>query len=128
MDNFDLIAFGARLGTWFVPFLFALCFHEYAHGVVAKHFGDNTAERMGRLSLNPVAHADPLGTWVLPILAILFASPFFFGWAKPVPVDSRNLKNPKRDLFWISLAGPASNIFNGEFVFGRFQFDSHSST
>lgn len=105
----DLIAIGARLGMFFVPFLFALCFHEFAHGFVAKLKGDNTAELEGRLSLNPMAHADPIGTWVLPIVSIVFGSPFFFGWAKPVPVNSRNLKN-RLDMFWISLAGPMSNI------------------
>ena len=110
MNNFDIVEFGARLGIFFVPFLFALCFHEFAHGLVAKWKGDNTAELAGRLSLNPMVHADPIGTWVLPIAAILFSSPFFFGWAKPVPVNTRNLKNPM-DLFWIALAGPLSNVF-----------------
>ena len=95
----------------FVPFLFALCFHEFAHGLVAKLKGDNTAELAGRLSLNPLVHADLIGTWILPISAILLGSPFFFGWAKPVPVNSRNLKHPRQDMFWIALAGPASNIF-----------------
>ena len=109
MDS-SLLEFGARLGLIFVPFLFALCFHEVAHGVVAKWCGDDTADRMGRLSLNPMVHADPLGTWVLPITAILFGSPFFFGWAKPVPVDSRNFRNKKWDMFWVALAGPASNV------------------
>ena len=111
MDQFDLLKFGAQLGMYFVPFLFALCFHEFAHGVVAKMRGDNTAELAGRLSLNPFVHADPIGTWVLPILAILFSSPFFFGWAKPVPVNSRNLKHPQKDMFWIAIAGPLSNLF-----------------
>ncbi len=110
MNHFDIVEFGARLGIFFVPFLFALCFHEFAHGLVAKWKGDNTAEQAGRLSLNPMVHADPIGTWVLPIVSIAFASPFFFGWAKPVPVNSRNLKN-KMDMFWIALAGPLSNIF-----------------
>ncbi|MGZ6480006.1 MAG: site-2 protease family protein, partial [Bdellovibrionales bacterium] len=76
-----------------------------------KMRGDNTAERLGRLSLNPVVHGDPIGTWVLPLSAIIFHTGFMFGWAKPVPVDSRNLKHPLKDMFWIALAGPASNIF-----------------
>lgn len=110
MQNLDLIEFGARLGMVFVPFLFALCFHEFAHGLVAKWRGDRTAEMAGRLSLNPLVHADPVGTWMLPILAVFFNSSFFFGWAKPVPVNSRNLKNPRMDMFWVALAGPMSNV------------------
>lgn len=106
----DLVDIGARLALFFVPFLFALCIHEYAHGLVAKWRGDNTAQALGRLTLNPMAHADPIGTFALPIAAIVFHVPIFFGWAKPVPVDARQLKNPRVDMFWIALAGPASNI------------------
>lgn len=101
---------GAKLGMFFVPFLFALCAHEYAHGLVAKWRGDNTAQALGRLTLNPFAHADPIGTFALPIASIVFNIPLFFGWAKPVPVDARQLKNPRTDMFWIALAGPGSNI------------------
>ena len=72
--------------------------------------GDRTAEMMGRLTLNPLAHMDLVGTVILPVLAILFHSPIFFGWAKPVPVNPRNMKNPRTDMFWVALAGPASNI------------------
>lgn len=107
----DLLEIGAKVGIYFIPFLFALCFHEFAHGFVAKLRGDNTAEVMGRLTLNPMAHADILGTFVLPLMAIAFSSPIFFGWAKPVPVNSRNLKNVRTDMFWIALAGPLSNVF-----------------
>jgi len=99
-----------QIGMEFVPFLFALCFHEFAHGLVAKMKGDNTAERLGRLNLNPMSHGDPIGTWVLPLSAILFHTGWMFGWAKPVPVDSRNLKHPMKDMFWIALAGPMSNF------------------
>lgn len=106
-ENF--VEIGYKMGLYFVPFLFALCFHEYAHGWVAKRFGDNTAERQGRLTLNPFVHADLLGTFILPISAILFGTPFF-GWANPVPVDDRNFKNPKVDMFWVALAGPLSNV------------------
>lgn len=99
---------------FFGPLLFALCFHEFAHGLVAKWRGDNTAERMGRLTMNPLAHADPMGTFIFPIVSILMtsgmASPIIFGWAKPVPVEARNLKNVRTDMFWIALAGPLSNI------------------
>lgn len=110
MNNFNFVQLGFQVGMQFVPFLFALCFHEFAHGMVAKWRGDNTAERLGRLSLNPVAHADMLGTWILPLTAIILGTNLMFGWAKPVPVDSRNLKNPRMDMFWIALAGPASNV------------------
>ncbi len=109
MSELNLVEIGYKLGIYFVPFLFALCFHEYAHGWVAKRLGDNTAESLGRLTLNPTSHADIIGTYALPIMAILFATPFF-GWAKPVPVDGRNLKNPRKDMFWIALAGPLSNL------------------
>ncbi len=110
MDQQTLMDIGFKLTMTFIPFLFALCFHEFAHGLVAKWLGDNTAEMAGRLSLNPVVHADPIGTWLLPILAIVFRIPFFFGYAKPVPVNSRNLKRPLQDMFWIALAGPVSNM------------------
>lgn len=94
----------------FPGFLFALCFHEFAHGWMAKRCGDNTAELMGRLTLNPIAHMDPIGTVALPLLSIFSGIPIFFGWAKPVPVNIRNLQKPKEDMFWIALAGPLANI------------------
>lgn len=108
-QNFDLVETAFTAMKYFVPFLFALCFHEFAHGFVAKLRGDRTAEVMGRLTLNPMAHADLVGTVILPLLAITTKLPFF-GWAKPVPVDERNLKNPKVDMFWIASAGPMSNL------------------
>ncbi len=107
----DLYAIGAKLAIMYVPFLFALCFHEWAHGFVAKMRGDRTAELMGRLTLNPMAHMDFIGTLLLPIMAIVTGLNIFFGWAKPVPVNERNLKNPRADMFWIALAGPLSNVF-----------------
>lgn len=106
----DPIEIGAKLSLRFVPFLFALCFHEFAHGLVAKWRGDNTAEQLGRLTMNPMAHADIVGTFILPISSIVFGLPIFFGWAKPVPVNTRNLRNVRTDMFWIALAGPASNL------------------
>lgn len=109
MRNANLIETAFNLMKFFVPFLFALCFHEFAHGLVAKWKGDRTAETMGRLTLNPAAHADPIGTIFFPIMGFLTALPLF-GWAKPVPVDERNLKNPKKDMFWIAAAGPMSNL------------------
>ena len=107
MDFMDLMA---KVVMVYVPFLFALCFHEYAHGWVAKKMGDPTAEMLGRVSMNPIVHMDLFGTVILPLMAVLGPSPLFFGWAKPVPVSINNLENPKNDMFWIALAGPASNF------------------
>src|SRR5690606_33679548 len=106
----DPLELAYRVATMYVPFMFALCFHEFAHGWMALKKGDPTAQQMGRLSMNPVVHADMVGTVVLPLMALLFASPIFFGWAKPVPFNPRNLSNPKVDSFWIALAGPLSNV------------------
>ncbi len=121
MENFDPVELGAKVGVFFVPFLFALCFHEYAHGWVAKLKGDRTAEISGRLTMNPLVHMDILGTLILPLMAIILGGLPFFGWAKPVPVSERNLKHPKQDMFWIALAGPLSNlllaVIAGVFVF-----------
>lgn len=105
----DITGTIAQLGLFMIPFLFALCFHEFAHGWVAKKKGDNTAEILGRLTLNPIAHADILGTLLIPSLSLIFGWPLF-GWAKPVPVNPRNLKNVTNDMFWIAAAGPISNI------------------
>jgi Zn-dependent protease len=94
---------------WSLPVLFAITMHEVAHGWVASKCGDQTAKLMGRLTLNPIKHIDPIGTILVP--AVLFAlGNFIFGWAKPVPVDARNLQNPRRDMIWVSLAGPLSNF------------------
>ncbi len=110
----DIMQIIANIFLIFFPFLFALCFHEFAHGWVAKHKGDPTAEMMGRLTLNPLVHMDIIGTLILPLISIFSIShggpSFFFGWAKPVPVSIRNLKNPRKDMFWIALAGPLSNL------------------
>lgn len=106
----DLIEIGARVSVVYIPFLFALCFHEYSHGLVAKWKGDRTAEFLGRLTMNPMAHIDWLGTVILPIMSIVLSAPIFFGWAKPVPVDYRAFKNPRADIFWVALAGPLSNV------------------
>lgn len=107
--NMDFQMMLTKIAAFFPIFLFSLCFHEFSHGLVAKWKGDRTAELAGRLTLNPFAHADLLGTVIFPIIGVITG--FFFGWAKPVPIDERNLKNPKKDLFWIALAGPLSNIF-----------------
>ena len=94
---------------WILPVLFAITVHEAAHGYAARHFGDDTAARLGRLSLNPLRHIDPIGTVLVPTV-MFFLSGFVFGWAKPVPVDARNLRNPRRDMAWVALAGPGSNL------------------
>lgn len=99
-----------KYGLFMVPFLFALSFHECAHALVARMKGDNTAYMLGRLTLNPTSHIDIIGTIIMPTLAILLSWPLL-GWAKPVPVNSRNLQNVKNDMFWIALAGPLSNVF-----------------
>jgi Zn-dependent protease len=104
----DLHFMITKIAAFFPIFLFSICFHEFAHGLMAKWKGDRTAELSGRLTLSPFAHGDLLGTVIFPIIGVITG--FFFGWAKPVPVNERNLKNPKKDLFWIALAGPASNI------------------
>ncbi|MDM7322746.1 MAG: site-2 protease family protein [Gammaproteobacteria bacterium] len=98
-----------KFTVWILPALFAITVHEAAHGYAARFFGDDTAARLGRLSLNPLRHIDPIGTVLLPI-GTFFLSGFIFGWAKPVPVDARNLRNPRRDMAWVSLAGPGSNL------------------
>ena len=94
---------------FYLPLLFSLCVHEFAHAYTARRFGDLTAFQNGRLTLNPAAHIDPIGTLLLPLLAIGMNFPVF-GWAKPVPVDPRYLKNPRKDMFWVAFAGPLSNF------------------
>lgn len=91
-------------------FFLAVVIHEFAHAFVANKLGDQTAQRMGRLTLNPLAHIDPFGTVLLPLMLIFMHSPVLFGYAKPVPVNFRNLKNPKRDMIWVASAGPAANL------------------
>ena len=93
-----------------VIFLFAIIIHEIAHGWVAYKLGDPTAKYAGRLTLNPMAHIDPFGMILLPLILTMMGSPVIFGWAKPVPVNFWNLKNPRRDMIWVGLAGPLANI------------------
>ncbi|MFN2426593.1 MAG: site-2 protease family protein [Candidatus Binatia bacterium] len=100
----------AVLALWVVPFLLAVVFHEWAHGYVAKQLGDDTASSLGRLTLNPLAHIDPVGTVALPALLMLTGSPFLFGWAKPVPVAFERLRNPRRDMVLVAMAGPMMNL------------------
>ncbi len=104
MDN--LIA---SLAIYALPVIFAITVHEAAHGYVARHFGDQTAWRLGRVSLNPLRHVDPIGTILVPAL-LLATSGMLFGWAKPVPVNFGKLRQPKQDMLWVAAAGPAANL------------------
>ncbi len=99
-----------KIPVWVVPLLFSVILHEIAHGWVAYRCGDPTAARMGRLTLNPLPHIDPIGTVALPLLLIALHSPFVFGWARPVPVNFANLRSPRRDMIAVALAGPATNL------------------
>ena len=96
--------------TWAIPVIIAITFHEAAHGFVALFFGDDTAWRLGRLSFNPLKHIDPFGTILMPALLLLLRSPFLFGYAKPVPVNFKRLRNPRRDMVWVAAAGPSMNF------------------
>jgi Zn-dependent protease len=122
-----LIAMIYQASTWVLPVIFAVTFHEAAHGFIARRFGDDTAWRAGRVTFNPLNHIDPFGTIVLPALMILprllyGVSTPLFGYAKPVPVNFQRLNNPRRDMVWVALAGPATNvllaILSGLLVYG----------
>jgi Zn-dependent protease len=104
--NIDL----ASAVLWVFPLLIAVVFHEWAHGYVAYRCGDDTAERLGRLTINPLAHIDPIGTVLMPGLLFLSGAPFLFGYAKPVPISWQNLRNPVRDMVYVAAAGPAMNL------------------
>jgi Zn-dependent protease len=107
MDELTLIQ---RIVVWVLPVIFAITVHEVAHGWVAKKYGDNTASALGRLTLNPIKHIDLLGTIIIPGLLLMTGTGFIFGWAKPVPVDPRNFKNPLHDMAIVALAGPVANL------------------
>jgi Zn-dependent protease len=96
--------------AWVIPVIIAITFHEAAHGFVARLFGDDTAWRLGRVSFNPLKHIDPFGTILLPGMLLLLRSPFLFGYAKPVPVNFKALRNPRRGMIWVAAAGPGMNI------------------
>ena len=93
-----------------LPLLFAMVLHEYAHGWVADRCGDSTAKLQGRLTMNPLAHIDPFGTIILPLICLVLPGGFFLGWAKPVPIDPRNMHQPRRDMALVAAAGPAMNL------------------
>ncbi|RYX94668.1 MAG: site-2 protease family protein [Comamonadaceae bacterium] len=108
MDIANLIQ---TVAIYALPVLFAITVHEAAHGYVARYLGDNTAYVLGRVTLNPLKHIDPVGTILMPLMLYFATSgAFLFGYAKPVPVQFGRLKNPKRDMIWVALAGPASNF------------------
>jgi Zn-dependent protease len=105
----------STLAIWSLPVLFAITLHEAAHGYVARHFGDPTADQAGRISLNPLRHIDPVGTVLVPVLILALSTLFgmggmLFGWAKPVPVNFSRLRNPKADMLWVAAAGPFANL------------------
>lgn len=106
MDDFSLIQ---KVVIWAIPVLFAVTLHEVAHGWAALQFGDRTAQMLGRLSLNPIKHIDPIGTILVPGLLVVTTG-FIFGWAKPVPVNARNMRNAKTNMAWVALAGPMANL------------------
>ena len=98
------------VSVWAIPLLLAITLHEAAHGFAAYWFGDDTARRLGRMSLNPLRHIDPFGTVLMPGLLLLAKAPFLFGYAKPVPVNFGRLNHPRRDMVWVALAGPGMNM------------------
>jgi len=107
----DLVPLMQKIALYAIPMIFAITLHEAAHGYVARHFGDYTAYQQGRISLNPLIHIDPVGTILIPlVLVVTTAGQFIFGWAKPVPVNFGNLRNPKRDMLWVAAAGPGANL------------------
>ncbi|MQA65759.1 MAG: site-2 protease family protein [Alphaproteobacteria bacterium] len=107
----DLGQMAMVASVWVIPVILAITLHEAAHGYAALRFGDDTALRAGRVSMNPLRHVDPFGTILLPALLLLVRAPFLFGYAKPVPVDFSRLNHPRRDMVWVAAAGPGMNIF-----------------
>ncbi len=107
MESLSIIQ---KIIIWAIPVIFAVTLHEFAHGWVANRLGDPTARFLGRLSLNPIRHIDPIGTLLIPGILLIMKMPFIFGWAKPVPINWNNLRNPRRDVALVALAGPGSNL------------------
>lgn len=106
--NIDAII--QEISIWAIPVLLAIVLHEVAHGWVAYKLGDDTAYWLGRLTLNPMKHIDPIGTILIPVTLLVIGSPFLFGYAKPVPINFHKLRNPTRDMIWVALAGPLTNL------------------
>jgi Zn-dependent protease len=109
VQELDLTAFLSKISIWAIPVLFAITLHEVAHGWMAKYFGDRTAEMLGRLSLNPLRHIDPVGTVLVPGILLLIGAPVI-GWARPVPVATKALRNPRRAMVAVAIAGPVANL------------------
>lgn len=107
----SLSAFLHNLSYMLVPLMVAIVFHEYAHGWVANFFGDQTAKKLGRLTVNPLPHIDPFGSIIVPLMLFLAPGGFIFGWAKPVPINPAQLHNPRRDMAFVAVAGPLMNVF-----------------
>jgi Zn-dependent protease len=125
MGEFSL---GQKLILWVVPLLFAITVHETAHGWVAYKYGDPTAKLLGRLTLNPFKHIDPIGTILVPAILFMLGG-FIFGWAKPVPITWRNLKNPRRDMALVAVAGPFANLIMAFFwvIVAKFALSLHNA-
>ena len=126
MEELTLIQ---KIAAGGIPIIFAITVHEAAHGYAARYFGDLTAQYLGRITLNPVKHIDPVGTIVLPGVTLILGG-VLFGWAKPVPVNFSNLRNPKKNMVWVALAGPFSNLMMAilwAFLFARVQYFPDSS-
>jgi Zn-dependent protease len=119
MDSMNIETILYQISIWILPVLFAITLHEVAHGYVADKLGDSTARALGRLTLNPVKHIDPIGTLLVPAIMILLPLGFVFGWAKPIPVNTRNLANPRKDMALVAVAGPLANLAMA-FVWGAF--------
>jgi len=112
----DIAQLIQTIALYALPVVFAITVHEAAHGYAARYFGDNTAWAMGRVTLNPIKHIDPIGTILMPLMLYFATSgTFLFGYAKPVPVRFGNLRNPKRDMIWVALAGPGANLVQAFF-------------
>ena len=112
MNVLDINALIQTIAIAALPVVFAITLHEAAHGYAARHFGDPTAWQLGRITLNPLKHIDPVGTVLIPAAILLFSGgAFLFGYAKPVPVDFGRLRHPKRDMLWVAAAGPGANLF-----------------
>ena len=118
-----------KIAAYAIPIIFAITVHEAAHGYVARYFGDMTAHYLGRITLNPLKHIDLVGTIILPALTVMLGG-ILFGWAKPVPVNFSNLRNPKKNMMWVALAGPLSNLLMAifwTFIYARLQVFPDSS-
>ncbi len=114
-----------KIAIYALPVIFAITVHEAAHGYAAKHFGDMTAFQAGRITLNPIKHIDLFGTIILPAMTVMLGG-ILFGWAKPVPVDFRRLRQPKKDMLWVAAAGPASNFVMAIFWALVLKFSVHA--